>query len=183
LIHRKNALQNLSKSIESSYYPNIKIEDSYTFFGYAKRPYFSGKPIPLLDEQNKISATLSLRVFDFGTLRQKKEVLKLQAAALQEEISYKSKEQKINITISRKRITTAKLNIESTRSALKAAKETLHTITKKYKAGIVDNVVYLDALATHTAAKALYEKSRNDLEIAYALYYYYNAKNLEEFLQ
>jgi hypothetical protein len=47
----------------------------------------------------------------------------------------------------------------------------------------VDNGAYLDALAAQTSAAALYETSLNDLEIAYAFYYYYSGKNIEEFLQ
>jgi len=182
LRHNKRALQNMSETINSYYYPNIKIEDSYTVFGYANRPYFAGQPIPLLNNQNHIMATLSLRLFDFGKLREQKEAVELQADALGEKILYKSKEQKMHLELARRRIQTAKLNIKSSHSALKAASSALKTITKKYQAGIVDNVTYLDALSSRTEAKALYEKSLNDLEIAYAIYYYYNAKNLEEYL-
>ena len=180
--HNKKALKNLSETIDSYYYPNIKIQDSFTFFGYQDEPYLAGRPIPLLDNQNSLTASLTLRLFDFGSLREQKEALKLQADALNEKIIYKSKEQKMQLELSRRRIATAQLNIRSSRSALKAATSALKTITKKYQAGIVDNVVYLDALSSHTEAKALYEKSLNDLEIAYAIYYYYNAKNLEEYL-
>jgi outer membrane protein TolC len=182
LRYNKNALQNMSETINSYYYPNIKVEDSYTVFGYANRPYFAGQPIPLLDTQNHIMATLTLRLFDFGRLREQKEAVELQADALYEKIIYKSKEQIMQLELARKRIQTAQLNIKSSRSALKAATTALETITKKYQAGIVDNVTYLDALSSHTEAKALYEKSLNDLEIAYAIFYYYNAKNLEEYL-
>jgi outer membrane protein TolC len=60
----------------------------------------------------------------------------------------------------------------------------LKTITQKYNAGIVDNVAYLDALSSKTQVQAMYKKALNDLEIAYAIYYYYyNNKNIEEFLQ
>jgi len=182
LRYNKNALSNLSRTIESYYYPNIKIQDQYTLFGYDNKPLFLGKPIPLLDNQNKITANLTLRLFDFGTLHEQKEALKLQADALNEKIIYKSKEQQMQIELAYKRIETANLNIKSSRSALKAATSALQTITQKYQAGIVDNVTYLDALTSKTEAQALYEKSLNDLEIAYAIYYYYNAKNLEEYL-
>lgn len=178
----KNALKNLSETIDSYYYPNIKVEDTYTFYGYQDKPTFGGQPIKQLDSQNTIMATLNLRLLDFGVLREQKEALKLQADALHEQIIYKSKEQKMQLELSRKRIQTAQLNIKSSHSALKAATSALKTITEKYNAGIVDNVVYLDALSSHTEAKALYEKSLNDLEIAYAIYYYYNSKNLEEYL-
>jgi len=139
--------------------------------------------IEYLDNQNEIMATVSLRVFDFGTLKEQKEAVKLQADALNQQVIYKSKEQQMQLELAQQRIQTAKLNIKSSKSALKAAKSALKTITEKYNVGIVDNVVHLDALSSKTEAKARYEKSLNDLEIAYGIYYYYNNENLEELIQ
>ncbi len=178
----KKALQNLSETIDSYYYPNIRLEDTYSVYGYQDEATFNGAPITQLDNQNKLMATLSLRLFDFGALGEQKSALLLQADALNEQITYKSKEQKMQLELAKKRIKTAELNIKSSQSALKSATSALATITKKYNAGIVDNVVYLDALSSNTQAKAIKEKSINDLEIAYAMYYYYNSKNIEEFL-
>ena len=83
-------------------------------------------------------------------------------------------------------ITKIKINdvkIKSAKSALVSATSAYKIISKKYDAGIVDNVVYLDALASKTTAQALHEQSLNDLEIAYAEYYFYAGKNIEEFLE
>ena len=179
----KKALINAGETIDSYYYPNIRLEDTYTVYGYQDEPNMNGVPIPLLDNQNKLMATMSLRLVDFGVLGEQKAAAMLQAQALNEQILYKSKEQMMQLSLAVKRIKTAELNIKSSQSALKSATSALETITKKYNAGIVDNVVYLDALSSNTLAKALKEKSINDLEIAYAKYYYYNAKNIEEFLQ
>jgi len=183
LRYKKTALQNLGETIDSYYYPTIRIEDTYSFYGYQDKPTFGGIPIAYLDKQNELMATVGLRVFDFGTLKEQKEALKLQADALNQQIIYKSKEQQMQQELAQERIYTAKLNIKSSKSALKAAKSALKTITEKYNAGIVDNVVYLDALSSKTEAKARYEKALNDLEIAYGIYYYYNNKDLEEFVQ
>jgi outer membrane protein TolC len=183
LKYSKTALLNLSETIDSYYYPTIHIEDTYSLYKYQDEPSLAGRPIPLLDNQNEIMATVGLRLFDFGTLKEQKEALKLQADALGQQIIYKSKEQQMQLELSLDRIHTANLNIKSSKSALKAAKSALKTITEKYNAGIVDNVVYLDALSSKTQAQAMYEKALNDLEIAYAIYYYYNNKNIEEFLQ
>ena len=183
LKYSKTALLNLSETIDSYYYPTIHIEDTYSLYKYQDEPSLAGRPIPLLDNQNEIMATVGLRLFDFGTLKEQKEAIKLQADALSQQIIYKSKEQQMQLELSLDRIHTANLNIKSSKSALKAAKSALKTITQKYNAGVVDNVVYLDALLAKTQAQATYEKALNDLEIAYAIYYYYNNKNIEEFLQ
>jgi len=48
---------------------------------------------------------------------------------------------------------------------------------------LVDNIVYLDALSIKTNATALYTKSLNDLEVAYAIYYYYAGQKIKEFIK
>jgi outer membrane protein len=179
----KRALENLSETVTSYYMPTVHLEDTYTLYGYQDKPNIGGMPIEYLDNQNEIMATVGLRIFDFGTLREQKEAIKLQADALNQQIIFKSKEQKMHLELATQRIRTAKLNIKSSKSALKAATSALETITEKYNAGVVDNVVYLDALSSKTEAKARYETAINNLEIAYALYYYYNNKNLEEFIK
>jgi outer membrane protein TolC len=181
--YTKSAVENLSETIDSYYYPNIRIEDTYSIYDYQDRPSLGNQAIPLLDNQNELVARVSLRLFDFSTLKEQKEALKLRADAINQKIIYKSKEQQMQQELALKRIYTARLNIKSSKSALKAATSALKTITKKYSAGVVDNVVYLDALSSKTEAKAIYESSLNNLESAYAIYYYYNNKNLEEFIK
>ena len=176
----KSSIVNVSEVVDSYYYPQIKLEDTYSVYDYADEP--TAFPIEQLDNQNKLMVTLNMRVFDFGAISQTKKSIELSAQAIDKQISYQSKEQKMNQELALYRIQTSKLNIKSSQSALKAASSALETITQKYNSGIVDNVVYLDALSSQTDAKALYESSLNNLEIAYALYYFYNAKNLEEFL-
>ena len=176
----KSSVLNASETIDSYYYPRIRIEDTYSLYGYQDEP--TAFPVEQLDNQNKIMATVNMRLVDFGTIGEAKEAVRLQANALEQQIIYQTKEQKMNQELSVKRIETAELNIKSSRSALKASTNALKTITEKFNAAIVDNVVYLDALTSNTEAKSAYESSLNNLEISYALYYFYRGKNLEEFL-
>ncbi len=176
----KSSILNASETIDSYYYPQIRIEDTYSFYGYQDEP--TAFPIEQIDNQNKIMATVNMRLVDFGAIGEAKEAVRLQADAMQQQIIYQTKEQKMNQELSLKRIETAELNIKSSRSALKSSKSALKTITEKYSAGIVDNVVYLDALSINTESKSAYESSLNNLEMSYALYYFYNGKNIEEFL-
>ena len=176
----KSSIINASQTIDSYYYPQIRIEDTYSLYGYQDKP--TAFPIKQLDNQNKIMVTINMRLIDFGAIGESKEAVRLQADAVEQQILYQTKEQKMNQELSFKRIKTAELNIKSSRSALKASTSALKTITEKYNAGIVDNVVYLDALSSNTEAKSAYESSLNNLEMSYALYYFYNGKNIEEFL-
>jgi len=176
----KSSIINLSETIDSYYYPQIRVEDTYSFYGYQDES--TAFPIEQVKNQNVIMATLNLRVFDYSKMDEAKEAVRLNADAMQEQIIYQAKEQKMHQDLSILRIKTARLNIKSSKSALKSSSSALGTITQKYNSGIVDNVTYLDALTSQTQAKSTYESSLNNLELSYALYYYYNAQNLEEFL-
>ena len=179
----KQSILSASETVDSYYYPRIRLEDTYSFYGYEDKPVIFGSPEKLLDEQNKIMATLNIRLIDFGMIGEQKEAMMLKAKAINEKIIYQNKEQKMQQELALERIKTALLNIKSSKSALKSSKSALKTITQKYNASIVDNVVYLDALSSQTESKATYKKALNDLEIAYAIYYYYNAKDLKEYLK
>jgi len=178
----KSSLMSASEVIDSYYYPQIKIEDTYSLYGYMDEPELAGFTIDQLTHQNQIVATLNFRLLDFGVLGEAKRSVVLQADALNEKIKYQSKEQKLQQELAKERIKTAELNINSSKSALKSASSALKTITEKYNSGIVDNVVYLDALSAQTEAKATYETALNNLELSYALYYFYNGKQLGEYL-
>jgi len=181
--HQKSALTNAADALKSAYYPQVRVEDTFSLYGYDNIPVFGGSPLPLPQNQNRLMASVNMRLFDFGAIHEASEALRLNANAVAQEIEYQTKEQKMLQELSLSRIATAKLNIKSAASALKAAKSALGTITQKYNNAIVDNVVYLDALTSYTEAKSTYEASLNNLELSYALHYYYNSKKLEEFLQ
>ncbi len=178
----KGSVMDSAKIIDSYYYPQIRVEDTYSLYGYMDKPTFGNAHIEQITNQNQLLVTLNMRLYDFGTLSESKRSAQLQADALGEEIKYKTKEQHLQQELALQRIVTAKLSIKSAKSALKSAKSAFITITKKYNSGIVDNVVYLDALTTRTESQATYKTACNNLELSYALYYYYNANNLEEYL-
>lgn len=182
LQYKKSSLYSAAEIVSSYYYPHIKLEDTYSFYGYQDEPSFGGLPIPLLEKQNVLMATFNINIFDFSAVSERRQAIRLNADAIAKQIAYKTKEQKMQIELAKSRIKMARLNIKSARSALRASKSALNTITQKYNNAIVDNIVYLDALSLQTETKATYETSLNNLEIAYALYYYYNGKKLEEFL-
>ena len=180
LMAKKDALVDGAKSVDSIYYPQIKIEDTYSVYGYDRTDAFHPEGV---DSQNKLMLSLNFRLFDRDGVLKSKQALMIKSQALNTQVIYSKKEQQVYYDLALSRIETSKIKIKSASSALISAMSAFKTIGKKYDAGIVDNVVYLDALSSQTSAKALYETSLNDLEIAYATYYYYAGKNIEEFLQ
>jgi len=177
---KEKALMSSARSIESAYYPDIKIQDKYSLYGYGRTDVLHPEG---LKNQNQIILSANIRLFDFWTLKEAKQAVVINSQALGSEVMYKIKEQKIENELALSRIATSKIKIKSAKSALVAARSAYETINEKYSAGIVDYVIYLDALTSKTSANALYETSLNELEVAYAMYYYYSGKNLEEFIK
>ncbi|MDD5401547.1 MAG: TolC family protein [Sulfurimonas sp.] len=180
LSYKQNAVKNSAQALESAYYPKIKVEDSYTFYGYEN--ISPNHPLKI-DRQNVLMLSLNMRIFDYGATSEVKQSLELNSKAMHEQIEQISKEQKMQREIAVAKINSVKLKIKSSKSALVSASSAFKTINEKYNAGIVDYVIYLDALTSKTSANAVYERSLNELETAYALFYYYSGKNLEEFLK
>ncbi len=177
---QKNSLINKADSLNSAYLPNVNISDTYNINEYGRTDVKHPKG---LDNQNKLMLSVNLRLYDGGTVTKNKQAIMINSKALSSQIDYKIKEQKMLFDLAISRITTNELKIKSASSALQSANSAYLTIDEKYKAGIVDNVAYLDALSVKTNATALYKTSLNDLEVAYAIYYYYAGKNIQEFVK
>ena len=179
LVAQESSLKSRANAIDSVYYPNVKVEDAYGVYGYDREDPMV-KP---LDKQNTLLLTLNLRVFDDGSIAKSKEAVLLNAQALNSQIAYQTKEQAMRYSLSKASVQTANARIKSAFSALNSATSAFETIEKKYNAGIVDYVVYLDALTKKTSSRALYESGLNDLEVAYATLYFYAGKNIKEELK
>lgn len=179
LEYSKEALRNFSESIESVYYPQVRLEDTYSLYAYADTSIRHPEGV---DNQNKLMLSVNFRLYDNATLKSSQQAVAVSSQALAAQIEYKTQEQKMLHELALARINTNKIKIKSALSALEAARSAFHTIEQKYTAGIVDNVAYLDALTSKTNAMSLYETSLNDAQIAYGTYYYYAGKKLEEFL-
>ena len=181
LVYGQKAILSGAESIDSIYYPKVRIEDSYNIYDY--HDLTPATAAMLADKQNILSLSVSMRLFDYGYAKETKQATILNAKALGQEIEYKNQEQKISQELAYERIKTTKLQIASAKSALVSATSAYEIINKKFNARIVDNVVFLDALSAKTTADALHESAKNDLELAYAAYYYYSGKDLGEFIK
>ncbi len=175
----KKALKSFSKSIDSAYYPQLRVEDTYSVYGYSDTDLTHPEGP---DNQNKLMLSANIRLYDNASISNAKQAVEINSQALSKQIDYKTQEQKMQYDLAIARVSTSKVKIQSAASALASATSAFNTIEKKYTAGIVDNVVYLDALVAKTSASSLHETSLNDLQIAYGMYYYYSGKNIEEFL-
>jgi len=175
----KESIKSFANSIDSIYYPQLRVEDTYNFYGYGN---VDAQHPEGVDAQNKIMLTANFRLYDNATIGNSKQAVEISSQALSKRIEYKTAEQKMQHDLAVARINTSKIKIKSASSALTSAASAFNTIEKKYTAGIVDNVTYLDALVSKTKATSLHKTSLNDLQVAYGIYYYYAGKNMKEFL-
>ncbi|MFA5461680.1 MAG: TolC family protein, partial [Sulfurimonas sp.] len=180
LIYQESAIKSSSEAQDAIYYPNIKLEDTYTKYEYGSS---DANNLFKIDKQNVAMISLNMTIYDNSASSEAKQALILNAKALNEEIKYRMNEQKTEQEIALQRINSQKLKIKSAKSSLAASSSAFATIEEKYKARIVDYITYLDALSTKTEAVAIYEGSLYELQSAYAIYYFYSGKKLEEFIE
>lgn len=174
------SLSYASNSLNSAYLPKVRLEDTYSLYGYDRDDATHPEG---LDNQNVIMLSVSMRLFDNDVVSKQKNSLRLQKLALHEQIKQEELAQDINIELAISKIYTVKAQINSAKSSLKSATSAFKTIAKKYEVGNVDHVTYLDALSIKTNAKAQYESALNNLQISYASYYYNANKNIREFIK
>ena len=169
-----------ARGASAVYYPQLRIEDTYSFYDYGRTDIAHPEG---LDKQNKLMLTLNMRLFDGFSANKQKEAKLLYKSALEAQIKQASQTQEANIELAHSKIETTKAQIQSAKSSLESATSAYETIAQKYKVGVVDNVTYLDALTTKTNAKVQYGIALNNLQIAYATYYYYTNNTIKEYIK
>jgi len=176
---KAKSLSYVANKINSAYKPQVRFEDKFSLYGYGRSDttHLKGQ-----DYKNSLMISFNIRFFDNNVMSKQKESIMLQKMALQKQIHQLKRTQNINIELALSKIYTVKAQIKSAKSFLDSAKSAYETISQKFKAGIVDNIVFLDALSVKTDSKAVYEKAINDLQITYAQYYYYMNKDVKDFV-
>ncbi len=156
-----------AKSLNSVYKPQINLEDSYSVYKYAR----DDKVLYEEDNQNQLSLTINMLIFDNNSVKKQKEALLVQKLSLQKQIDYYKKEQNKNIKLAILNIKTIKAQILSAQKSLEAANTAFEIISNKYHIGDATVVDYLDALNQKTNALAEYKVAIYRLQVAYANYY------------
>lgn len=175
-----NSYKYTAKSIDANYNPKFRLENTYSAYDYGRSDLTHPEG---LDHQNKLMLTFSMRLYDNSSIKNQKESVLLQKRALESKINQAKDLQNTNIKLAVLKIDTKKAQIKSAKNTLESASSAYDTILQKYKVGVVDNIAYLDALSAKTNAMAQYEQAQNDLQVAYAAYYYYANKNIKEYIK
>ena len=161
---------------------NLKLNLSLEHKRFAYDRYDAMHPKGL-SEQSTITLSASKRLFDGGVVQKESEAIRLQSLSLRYKIKNAIKEQKMQFELAKLRIKNQKTALKSAKANLLAAKRNYEAVEKKFNSGLLDSTIYLDALSQYAQAKADYKKASNDLELAYALYYFSAGKNIEGYLR
>ncbi|MEO1938074.1 MAG: TolC family protein [Sulfurimonas sp.] len=172
-------------AIDAGYMPQVKLSDTYHkshFDDLVSIPGVGGDGF-LVDHQNKLMLSVNMRIFDNAKISKESEAVKYQKLSLLSQIDHAKKEQKMNFHLAQKTLKTTRTKLKSAKAALKAAQSTYDVLRKKFEAGLVDNIAYLDALTQRTLADARYKETLYEYEIKKSIYYYYAGKDPKEFIR
>ncbi|MEA3491007.1 MAG: TolC family protein [Campylobacterota bacterium] len=179
------ALSEQGNAIDSGYLPQIRVENTYVKSDYNRVdtiPGFGGDGF-LIDEQNRLTVSANMRIFDNGRMRKEREAVQYQKMSLDAQSRHSELEQRMNFKVAGSRLKTIRAKLKSAKSGLRAARSTYASIVKKFETGIVDNISYLDALKKQTMSEALYRATQYDYEIAKSIYYFYAGKNPKDYIR
>jgi outer membrane protein TolC len=105
-----------------------------------------------------------------------------QILALKEQLIYKQRESISKFNLSTKYIKIAKNNILTAQQNVVANQKTFNAIDKKYRARVVDNIAYLDALTRLIRSKSSYEKAKNAYQLELATYYHNRGDEISQYI-
>lgn len=179
------AVNEKKNALDAGYMPQVKFSDTYQkshFSDMVSLPGFNGDGF-LIDHQNKVSVSVNLRLFDKGRIKNEGESIRYKKLSILSKIEQAKKEQKMNFKLAYKSLQTTKIKLKSAKSALNASNSTYIAIRKKFEAGIVDNIAFLDALTEKIFSQARYKETIYDYEIKKSIYYYYAGKDPKEFIK
>jgi outer membrane protein TolC len=177
-----NAIGENANAINAGYKPQVNLSDTYNKYHYDDTVSLPGFDL-LEDEQNSLTISVNMRLFDNGRMSKESESVKYQKLALLSEIEYAENEQEMNFHLSQKNLETIRTRLKSAKSALRAAKSTYDALKEKFEVGLIDNIAFLDALTQKTLAQSRYKETLYDYEIGKSIYYYYAGKDPKEFIR
>lgn len=159
--------------------PALKIEDQYSFNEYDNDPIAAMR----VNQQNRLSASLSMSLLDFSSASLAKQAVMAQAQAQSSELAYATKEAQQNRLLATRYIERSRILIGASEQTYDASRQTLDAVKKKYESRIVDYVTYLDALHAFTDSTNQLNRAKRTLNYAYASYYFYSGLDPKEFIK
>ena len=180
------------KIIASETNPQIFIKNTYTFmrthydrnllpaqYRSALEPYFDDFFKPNLNT-NELILGFSWKAFDFGANKKRREIKRISALQAKLNLDQKRLQNELNLTNIKNDLKTLEQKIAAGESALNSAQTSLNAVSKKYEAGLLGYVEFLNATAQSFSAGSALELSKSKFEIKKAEYLYERGGKIAE---
>ncbi len=172
--------------------PQIFIKNTYTFmrthydrnllpaqYRSALEPYFDDFFKPNLNT-NELILGFSWKAFDFGANKKRREIKRISALQAKLNLDQKRLQNELNLTNIKNDLKTLEQKIAAGESALNSAQISLKAVSKKYEAGLLGYVEFLNATAQSFSAGSALELSKSKFEIKKAEYLYERGGKIAE---
>ena len=172
--------------------PQIFIKNTYTFmrthydrnllpaqYRSALEPYFDDFFKPNLNT-NELILGFSWKAFDFGANKKRREIKRISALQAKLNLDQKRLQNELNLVNIKNDLKTLEQKIAAGESALNSAQTSLNAVSKKYEAGLLGYVEFLNATAQSFSAGSALELSKSKFEIKKAEYLYERGGKIAE---
>ncbi len=164
--------QEYAKVYDSSYLPQVDLEYRYSKFDFYDEGY-----------RSNLRAVLTMKVFDHGRMRKESEALQYKKMSYDSQAIYSEQEQRKWFTVAGENLKVFKTKMKHIESALQFAKSTYKSAQKRYEAGSVGYIIYLDAFNSLRSAQEQYNTSHYEYETTKAYYYRSAGKNPSNYIR
>ena len=172
--------------------PQIFIKNTYTFmrthydrnllpaqYRSALEPYFDDFFKPNLNT-NELILGFSWKAFDFGANKKRREIKRISALQAKLNLDQKRLQNELNLVNIKNDLKTLEQKIAAGESAVNSAQTSLNAVSKKYEAGLLGYVEFLNATAQSFSAGSALELSKSKFEIKKAEYLYERGGKIAE---
>ena len=167
---------NLAKA---KYFPKFYIQNNFSFYKNNYNPKFPPPFVNLADEflekysqGNQFILGVEWKIFDFNARAKKVEKERLNVQIANANARFTERKNKEELNYLAKSLKVLQEQISALNISLNAANLAFESVDKKYQAGLVSYVEYLQALEAKFKAQSDLELAKNEFEITKANYYF-----------
>lgn len=150
-----------------TYLPSITLEAKHKYMEYSGYDTMGGTNLQPLN-QNEITASLSMTLFDMGRIAKEREQARIDTLKAKNLLDYKTQSLGNDAEIALMSIQTSQNAYEAAKAEEEARTEAFGFIKKRFEAGLVNTTNYLSELTNLTQSRAKARNALNTLQVAKA---------------
>ncbi|ADR34432.1 outer membrane efflux protein [Sulfuricurvum kujiense DSM 16994] len=150
-----------------TYLPTLSVQGKHREMDYNDYDTMGGSNIQP-SSQNEIIASLSMTLFDMGSIAKEREQARLSTLKAQKLIEYKTKSIQNEADIARLSLQASQSAYDAAKSEEEARSEAFGFVKKRFEAGLVNTTTYLSELSDLSLSRAKVQSARHSLQMAKA---------------